>query len=236
MFNIASYVKVKNVGARISDLGDGDMGLSSEYSLLKDTHSNRAKALAKSGISIKNTVIAGISHGTHIAVVNQHDASTIISETDGLITFEKNLALAITTADCLPIFFLHANVVAIIHAGWRGLAANIIQEMADSLQGLNVDPRSMHVVIGPHICMKCYEVKEDFLKQFETYKATEKIEGRTCLSLSKIAIAQLRTAGFVHIQDVHVCTYENNFFSARRDGLPLKVQLATIELKNIFKK
>jgi hypothetical protein len=232
MLNIAQFVKLKHIGGKISDITDGDMGLTGDESLLKDKQSNRAKYLAKGGISISNTVIAGLNHGAGVALVGKHDVQTIIPETDGLVTFDKNIALAVTTADCLPIYFFRSDVVGILHAGWRGLAANIIEEMARTFDSVMVDPRSVHVVIGPHICTKHYDVGTDLIEEFKTYGAVEDIDGKSCLNLSKIAIIQLRQAGFAHIKDVNICTFEGDYFSARRDGAPLRTQLATVELKN----
>jgi YfiH family protein len=79
---------------------------------------------------------------------------------DGHVTAELGLLLAVSVADCVPVSVVDPvrRKVAMIHAGWRGAAAGILEEAIASLVGEEVDDRELRVHLGPAICGRCYEV------------------------------------------------------------------------------
>ena len=102
-------------------------------------------------------------HETRIVVHEQLGAGVreVDGAADGHATSDSGVLLAVTVADCVPIYLLDvdARAVALLHGGWRGIAAGILQR-GITLLGTRwgTDPRRLLVHLGPAICGKCYEV------------------------------------------------------------------------------
>jgi polyphenol oxidase len=78
---------------------------------------------------------------------------------DGHLTTEPGVALAVTVADCTPVFLAHpAGPIAVLHAGWRGTAAGILERGIAALRAVGAEPGELRVHLGPSICGACYEV------------------------------------------------------------------------------
>ena len=75
-------------------------------------------------------------------------------------------ALAVTIADCVPVFLAHADgPVGVVHAGWRGVAGGILTEAVRALEGAGHSAAGLRVHLGPSICGRCYEVGPDVYRQ-----------------------------------------------------------------------
>ena len=86
---------------------------------------------------------------------------------DGAYTLKSGLELYVFTADCLPILFFSkepTGPIATIHCGWRGAKAGIATAAADLLSPMTSE---LHVVLGPSIMGCCFEVRQDFVREFE---------------------------------------------------------------------
>ena len=105
------------------------------------------------------TVRLGQVHGSRVVEVNQPGA---IQSTDGVRTHTPEVLITVRTADCVPALFAHPNGIALVHAGWRGLAGGILEE---ALSGFPA-PASVRVVLGPAIRVCCYEVGPEVAAQF----------------------------------------------------------------------
>jgi YfiH family protein len=86
---------------------------------------------------------------------------SLVDDADGHITAHTGILLAVSVADCVPVFLVHegARRIALLHAGWRGVAAGILEAGLDALTAN--DPAALqhtHVHLGPSICGQCYEV------------------------------------------------------------------------------
>jgi hypothetical protein len=129
---------------------------------------------------------------------------------DAHLTRLPDVALLVLVADCLPLALASEEAVAMVHCGWRGLAAGIVERAAAAFR----EPPD--AAIGPGIGPCCYEVGEDVLREFEDDHAAH---GRM-LDLRAIVRRRLRRAGVRRIQSVGLCTSCNagKFFSHRRDG------------------
>jgi len=101
----------------------------------------------------------GQVHGNHVVDVTDPGS---IPATDGARTRSPDVVLTIRTADCVPAVLAHPDGVALVHAGWRGLAAGILEE---SLSGFP-DAAAVRVVLGPAIGVCCYEVGPEVAAQF----------------------------------------------------------------------
>ncbi|MEE2743190.1 MAG: polyphenol oxidase family protein [Bdellovibrionota bacterium] len=140
-----------------------------------------------------------------------------LSEADGIFCsfHEKNLPkIAIVTADCLPITLIGSHGMALIHAGWKGLKANIVQQP----QLLRIRP--FFAFIGPHIRDCCYEVDQSFSNHFpETTNLQNNTGPQFFFSLEKEASHQLKKAfPNLKLDSSHRCTKcHEKFHSYRRN-------------------
>lgn len=137
---------------------------------------------------------------------------------DGQATALRGVAPMVMTADCLPIAVAGHGAVAMLHAGWRGLAGGIVAEGVAALRELGVSG-SLAAAIGPGAGPCCYEVDEDVHAEF----ADRELDIRTGrnLDLKAIARAELERAGVAVVHDIGLCTICSDpslLFSHRRDG------------------
>jgi YfiH family protein len=138
-------------------------------------------------------------HGTRVVV----DAEGI-EEADGQVTTAPGVAAMVLVADCLPVALAGAERVGMVHAGWRGLAAGVLERGVEATG-------AVAAAIGPGIGPCCYEVGDDVRAVFGTSEPT--------LDLKAIARARLEAAGVRDIHDCGLCTScdAERFFSHRRD-------------------
>ena len=163
---------------------------------------------------------------THSAkVLEVHEDSLADNHVDGAFTRKKQLVLAVLTADCLPVVIsdVKGHQLAVVHAGWRGLAGGIVSEaLSNFTQGT-----SLHAWLGPAIGPSKFEVGEDVRTAFiECSQANEEFftagnaPGEYWADLYALAAAELRSAGCT-VTGGEYCTYTQKslFHSHRRDGV-----------------
>ncbi len=100
-------------------------------------------------------------HGARVALFGDGSGAEPESgEADALVTASDDLLLAVTVADCVPMFVVDPGrrLLGLAHAGWRGTAAGVIEATLAALTDLGSRPESLHVHLGPAICGRCYEV------------------------------------------------------------------------------
>lgn len=141
---------------------------------------------------------------------------------DGLVTRRKDLALAVVTADCVPVLLAGERIVAAVHAGWRGIAQSILPEAVKRLNERSTGP--VTAWIGPAIGPCCYEVGDDVAGKVCAVSSQDVAitgpRGRPHLDLAQAARIQLKRSGTVRVSTVGVCTRcnENHLWSYRREG------------------
>jgi YfiH family protein len=155
----------------------------------------------------------------HSPTVHRADAGGSGRPGDALWTDEPGLPLLALTADCLPIAIASANgrpALAVVHAGWRGLAAGVVEAAVAALGG---GPTA--AVVGPAIGPCCYEVGPEVSARFDADLTRDGI-----LDLWSAAERALRRAGVARVDRVDLCTrcHEELFFSHRRQGRRRGVQ------------
>ena len=172
----------------------------------------------ESNILTKKTIVSMSQiHSTNIEVVN--NKKTVYKNVDGIFSSNKNYALEVKTADCLPIFFIHEreNIFGVIHAGWKGLKNGIISKSTKLLSSHINDLNKITVFIGPSISQKNYEVKNEFIHYFGN-EFIENIDDKLFCNLKGVASSQLQELGIENVIDCNQCTYENkNYHSYRRN-------------------
>jgi polyphenol oxidase len=143
-------------------------------------------------------------------------------EADGQATDLRGLGALVLTADCLPVALGTDGAVVMVHAGWRGLAAGVLEEGVRALRELGGEG-DLVAVIGPGAGPCCYEVGEEVHAAFGETHRIESPPTRTPLSrnidLKAIARDRLLVSGVREVQDLAICTIcDERFFSHRREG------------------
>lgn len=160
-------------------------------------------------------------HGSDVRVVGElPDPDAGLPEADGVVTTLEAAAAVVITADCLPVALIAPEAVAMIHAGWRGLAADVLRNGVAALREAGAEDE-IHVAIGPGIGVCCYEVNTHVHRAFMRYgRGTARLSNHA--HLKSIARLQLQSTGIPpdHIHDVDICTMcapRSLFHSHRRD-------------------
>jgi len=148
-----------------------------------------------------------------------------LGEADGLWTEQPGVALAVQTADCVPILLLdkRRRRVAAVHAGWRGVWGRILPKQLELWAKEGSLPGDIQVALGPYIGPCCYEVSEDLARQFSTRWGAAVLPPREGagprVDLAKALEEDLWEAGVLpeHLQSARLCTScDGRFFSHRR--------------------
>ena len=167
-------------------------------------------------------------HTNQIAIVNEKTKNSELQDIDGLITNTRGIAIAVLVADCVPVFLYDRvkNVIAVLHAGWRGTVDMIVARAVNILKDrFNSDPRDIMAGIGPSISPAAYEVGIDVKSKVDECLGNNKglileKNGKLFFDLWKANQLQCIESG-IPLQQVEIaglCTYKHNsiFFSARR--------------------
>jgi len=178
---------------------------------LKQTHSNKVSEVQKNGFSM---------------------------EADGAYTQLANSVLVVLTADCLPVVIsdTHGTCLAVVHAGWRGLAAGIIENALRKFKGKS----GIHAWLGPAIGPSAFEVGEEVRARFTKQRPTDSrffapgnTDNKYWADLYGLATRRLCSAGCEYVSGGEYCTYTDahRFHSYRRDGVSTG-RMATLVWRN----
>jgi YfiH family protein len=102
-------------------------------------------------------------HGTRV-IVHRGDWEGWLraDEADGHASADRGIGMAVSIADCVPVFIAHpSGAAALLHSGWRGTAGRIVERGIAALSGLGLSSAEFRVHLGPSICGRCYEVSPD---------------------------------------------------------------------------
>ncbi len=213
----------KNLIYGISTKMDGSMKL---LTAENDANSdNRLHFFAGLGIGMDRVVSARLAHGGKVKNVDRSYGGRILDNIDGLATQEPDLILAITIADCLPVYFYNPDdhAIGICHAGWRGIQQGIIANTCQALkEDFGAKAEETIVFVGPHIRSCHFEVKKDVWTHFESIpEAVIVRDGKRYLDLSKVVKNILLNNGYreENIGISPECTQcqPQKYFSFRRD-------------------
>lgn len=133
---------------------------------------------------------------------------------DGHLSAERGTAMAVTVADCVPVFLAHpSGAAAALHSGWRGTAARITERAIRELGALGFEAKELRLHCGPAICGRCYEVSAEVFARL-----TGRDPGRpTTVDLRSLIADHARALGVREISISPSCTKCDNdrFFSHR---------------------
>ena len=191
---------------------------------------NRRRLAAATGAS---PVYLRQVHGTRVVRVGAEDAANgaAVHEADASVTVEPGIACVVQAADCLPVLLAARNgrAVGAAHAGWRGLAAGVLDAAVAAVSDAAACRRGDIVAwLGACIGPRAFEVGPDVLAAFGVAPeaaAEDRFrplrEGKWLANLPLLARDRLAAVGVEEIDSVDACTVEDasRFFSFRRDGV-----------------
>lgn len=149
-------------------------------------------------------------HGTHINVIAAPDF--VPPPADGQATAMRQVGVMVLAADCLAVSLASDDAVAVVHAGWRGLAAGVLEAGVRTLHGLSSGP--IEALVGPAAGVCCYEVG---VEVFEALGEEPSSDGH--VDLRAHAHTRLTAAGVIAVHDIDRCTIcDPRYFSHRREG------------------
>ena len=173
----------------------------------------------------KNIILLNQIHSNKFIFINKNYKKKRKFKADAIITNQKKLPIGILTADCVPILICDKkkNIIAAIHAGWKGAYKNILTRVIKFMLKKDCHIKDIHVAIGPCISQKNYNVKEDFFKKFikkdkKNTKFFKKRKNLLYFDLPGYIKSQLKIMKISNIDHINIDTFEykNNYFSARR--------------------
>jgi len=193
---------------------------------------NRSQAASAAGFQAQLPVVALQVHGTRLRQVTHRDAArgwqtlrTAVPGTDGLMTSEAGLPLAVKVADCLPVLFAADTGIAAVHAGWRGVAGEILPKTVRRFRDLwNVQPEKIWAAVGPGIGPEAFTVSGEALERLGgpcPECVCPRPDGTVGIDLWTAAERQLLRAGLPPSQIILIrdstAAHPRKYFSHRRD-------------------
>jgi len=175
-----------------------------------------ARERLRARLGLRRIVRGRQVHGAMVAhvcdpIATRPDAREL-ADADGQATALRGVGVMVLTADCMPVALGCGDAVAMLHAGWRGLAAGVLEEGVRALRQLGAG-REIAAVIGPGAGACCYEVGADVHAALTADRRAGPID------LSTIARERLQRAGVARVCELRACTIcDERFFSHRREG------------------
>ncbi|MFF4042581.1 peptidoglycan editing factor PgeF [Streptomyces sp. NPDC001816] len=184
---------------------------------------NRELAAKALGLDAGQVVWMNQVHGADVAVVDAPWGERPVPEVDAIVTVRRGLALAVLTADCVPVLLADpvAGVVAAAHAGRPGMVKGIVSAAVRAMAELGAEPGRIVARTGPAVCGRCYEMPEQMRAEVAAVEPTAHAEtswGTPAVDVSAGVHAQLDRLGVCDRAHSPVCTLESgDHFSYRRD-------------------
>lgn len=172
---------------------------------------------------------AWLVHGQAVAVMTQADAGGYRQGYDAIITRERDLALTMRFADCVPIVFFDPvqRAIGLAHAGWRGVAENVVAATVTALgDHFGSRPRDLWAGIGPCIGVDRYRVGQEVIDLVapacppHAPIVQRQPDNSLHLDLNAAVASQLRACGVENVEDSSICTASNiaEWFSHRAEN------------------
>lgn len=206
-FNVCHYV------------GDDDCHVSLCRMLLCDA----------TGIEANSLIIPRQVHSSNVLFIDHVPVcSNELEGVDALVTNMPNLAIGVSTADCLPVvlYDVETGIIGVAHAGWRGALDGIVENTLHTMIKHGADARRVKVLFGPSICVDCFEVGDEVAQRFpESCVERRAAWERPHINLHQFLTGKMLSEGVLNENimcfDKNLCTkcHPEDFFSARVLGI-----------------
>jgi len=191
---------------------------------------NRRRVLEMAGIGARTLLTAHQVHSPDVLVVEEEWQDGPRPKVDALVTRRANIAIAASSADCVPILFAdpEARVVGAAHAGWRGAVGGVLQATVKEMCALGAQPERIRAGVGPCIGPASYEVGPEFPAPFLAQDAANarffrpaRRAGHSMFDLESYVAAVLAAMNLAEIEVARrdTCAEADTFFSYRRSVL-----------------
>ncbi len=240
-----NFIDIKNI-KKIINIGfftsKGGVSKGDYYSLNcsknnEDRKNNVLKnintAIKQLSIEDKKLKLINQIHSKKTFVINNNN-SNIEFYGDGLITKNKNIALGILTADCVPIFIfdLQKSIICGLHSGWKGGLLNIAKEGIKKIKNKKIENKNIIAVVGPCLGFNNFEVDKKFKFKFKKKNSNYlkffkyKNRNKDLFNLRGLINYQIKAEGINKIYNINRDTYKNSdiFFSHRRSTHQNKIK------------
>ena len=193
--------------------------------LLSNVKKNLQIVKKKINKSAKDIFLLHQVHSNKFIYIDDKYKLKIKPKADAIITNQKNLPIAVLTADCAPILICDnkKNMIAAMHTGWKGAYKGIIKKVIKFMIKKGCKLENITAVVGPCIAVENYEIKQDFIKKIlkkdiKNKIFFKKIRNKNYFNLNKYIYSQLKNLKVKNIDVINKDTFnaKNNFFSARR--------------------
>ena len=191
----------------------------------KNVLDNLAIVSKNIGVSKNNLFLMNQTHSNKVVTINENNKNIQRINSDALITKIKNIAISVLTADCVPILIYEEvnQVVACIHAGWRGAVNGIIKNTLNEIINMSKNNK-IYVAVGPCIGTKNYEIGKEFYDEFIKENKENEIfffhskKDKFLFDLRKYINFKIKKFDILNIENIDFDTYseKENFFSFRR--------------------
>jgi polyphenol oxidase len=203
---------------------------------------NRMRFLSALHLKDARLITLHQAHSNRVHIIEEISHQWNQSEGDALITRAENIALAVKTADCLPVLIADpaTNAIAAVHSGWRGTLSGVLpQTIREMRRAFGSAPANLLIAIGPGIRSCCFEVGHEVVELFDKAfpgcdlaKAINARPGKFLLDLCGVLQIQLALAGVSPENrfDLGACTCCNTseYFSYRAEGAASGRMMAVI--------
>lgn len=199
----------------------------------------RLELCATLDIDLDHLVMPRQVHRVSVALIDEYflnasieDQERLLDGVDGLVTTIKGVCIGVNTADCVNIVLTDpvAQVVGVVHAGWRGTAARIARNIVEGMRQIGADPSRILATMGACICQDCYEVGDEVVEAFagqghdiDRIMYRNAATGKAHINLPQACAITLVEAG---VPEENVCIMgtctrcqPERYFSARRLGI-----------------
>lgn len=212
------------------DLGHSTCGLTATAPAGGDQSAvaeNYRRVIAALGCVGRKHAWAHQVHGRAVFEVSDAN-SDMHPHADGLVTASAGIVISIRVADCVPVLLAdrRRRCIGAVHAGWRGIAANVVAATIEAMrQTHGIAPSDLVAALGPCIGVEHFEVGEEVAAALADAGLADAVRGPATpgrkfhADLHAAAELQLRRAGVQEIDNPRLCTYADagDFFSHRRD-------------------
>jgi len=189
--------------------------------------SNRSRLAARIGASPQSLVSPYQIHSADVVIADEPWVQGNAPKADGVVTSKSGLAIAISTADCVPVLFAdpQSKVIGAAHAGWQGALSGVLEATVEQMERLGAQRTQICASIGPAISQGAYEVGEEFKARFleqnienDSFFVQASGQPRPHFDLTGYVAARLQDASVNTVENLQLCTYqdETRFFSYRR--------------------
>tara|TARA_Y100000590_G_C15697775_1_gene1005792 strand:+ start:685 stop:1461 length:777 start_codon:yes stop_codon:yes gene_type:complete len=186
---------------------------------------NRINAIKQLGFENKKIKFINQIHSSKVHMINKKNYFNLIKG-DGLITKEKEIVLAILTADCAPIFISDNknSFICSLHSGWKGCLKNIIKNATNKIKLISPNKSNLFAIVGPCLAKKNFEVDKKFQENFVNINNNynnfffQKPKSKKYLfDMRGLINFQLKSCSIKKVFNINMDTYFNNslFFSHR---------------------